>query len=70
MPDPLEDAPLISAFIMFEPRCLACVTKKTGIPAARARRALARIARHLTVVETVGSCTSCGRSKAVVKVGE
>ncbi len=70
MPDPLEDAPLISAFIMFEARCLACITKKTGIPAARARRAIARIGRQLKVVETVDVCGSCGRSKTVVRVGE
>ena len=70
MPDLLEDAPLISAFIMYEARCLSCVTKKTGIPAARVRRALVRIAKHLTVVEEVGSCSICGRSRAVVRVGE
>jgi hypothetical protein len=69
MPDPLDDAPMISAFIMFEARCLACITSKTGIPRSRVRRALVRIGRHLTLAETRGTCTSCGRRTTVVQVG-
>ena len=69
MPDPLDDAPLISAFIMFEERCLPCITVKTGIPRSRVRRALVRIARQLAVIEEPGVCTICRRRTKVARVG-
>ena len=69
MPDPLDDAPMISAFIMFEERCVPCITVKTGIPRSRVRRALVRIARQLAVIEEAGVCSNCRRRTNVVRVG-
>jgi hypothetical protein len=69
MPDPLDDAPLISAFIMFEERCVPCITAKTHIPRSRVKRALLRIARQLTVIEEHGVCSHCRRRTTVVRIG-
>lgn len=69
VPDPLDDAPIVSSVILSAPLCLPCITAKTAISPARVRRALERAGKLVVITRTRDVCPECRRRTTVVRIG-
>ena len=57
--DHIEDAAVVLTTILASALCLDCITKKSGVPAARVEAVLTTIAGTLTLVAQSGRCDAC-----------
>ena len=64
------DLPFIVEIIVRTPMCLDCVSKKTGIPEARARESLLRIGSFMVVDIASGHCEGCLEVKTTYRVSD
>ena len=64
------DAPFIVELIVRIPMCLDCVSKKTGIPEARARESLLRIGSFMVVDIASGHCEGCLEVKTTYRISD
>ena len=64
------DSPFIVEIIVRTPMCLDCVSKKTGIPEARARESMLRIGTFMVVDIVSGPCEGCLEVKTTYRISD